>query len=71
MGNTLNRSKGKFPSIGRILAVGVTSAILIGTPAAAQDDAGISLSANAALVSDYRFRGVSLSDKDIAIQGGF
>ncbi|GEQ99944.1 hypothetical protein JCM17845_05680 [Iodidimonas gelatinilytica] len=28
-------------------------------------------SGNAALVSDYRFRGVSLSDEDIAIQGGF
>ena len=26
---------------------------------------------NVALVSDYRFRGVSLSDKDIALQGGF
>ncbi len=30
-----------------------------------------SLSANVMLVSEYRFRGVSLSDKDIAIQGGF
>ncbi|WP_420606952.1 TorF family putative porin [Novosphingopyxis sp.] len=29
------------------------------------------LSANVALVTDYRFRGVSLSDGDIAIQGGF
>lgn len=38
---------------------------------AAQDEADFSLSANAALVSDYRFRGVSLSDKDPAIQGGF
>lgn len=37
----------------------------------AQDSNGFSLSANAALVSDYRFRGISLSDKDFAIQGGF
>lgn len=37
--------------------------------AAAQE--GVSLSANVALVSDYRFRGFSLSDKDPAIQGGF
>ena len=28
------------------------------------------LSANAAIVSDYRFRGLSLSDRDPAIQGG-
>ena len=31
----------------------------------------IELSANVALVSDYRFRGVSFSDGDPAIQGGF
>ncbi len=30
-----------------------------------------SLSANVGLFSDYRFRGYSLSDKDIALQGGF
>jgi uncharacterized protein (TIGR02001 family) len=37
-------------------------------PAFAQDD--IDLSANAGLVSDYRFRGVSLSDRNPAVQGG-
>lgn len=58
----------------------VTSAVLA-TPVAAQvvnpadevEDAsgiGVELSANVAIVSDYRFRGVSLSDGDIAIQGG-
>ncbi|RPF71958.1 TorF family putative porin [Aurantiacibacter spongiae] len=31
---------------------------------------GIELSANAAIVSEYRFRGVDLSGGDIAIQGG-
>ncbi|MEN7538733.1 TorF family putative porin [Aurantiacibacter flavus] len=36
-------------------------------PAAAQD---IELSGNAAVVSEYRFRGVDLSGGDIAIQGG-
>jgi uncharacterized protein (TIGR02001 family) len=38
----------------------------------AQDDEGIGieLSANVALVSEYRFRGVNLSGGDIAIQGG-
>lgn len=40
------------------------------TPALAQNESGISVSANVALTSDYRFRGVSLSDGDIAVQGG-
>ena len=33
-------------------------------------ESGIELSGNVALVSDYRFRGVSFSDGDIALQGG-
>lgn len=50
-----------------ILAAGALSA----APAAAQDDAlGVSVSANAAVVSEYRFRGVDLSGGDVAIQGG-
>jgi uncharacterized protein (TIGR02001 family) len=38
-----------------------------------QDDAegGFTLSGSAALVSDYRFRGVSQSDEGAAVQGGF
>lgn len=35
------------------------------------EDSGITLSANVALTTDYRFRGVSLSNGDLAIQGGF
>lgn len=35
------------------------------------DGSEIEISANAAIVSDYRFRGISLSDRDPAIQGGF
>ncbi len=42
----------------------------VAAPAAAQDDIGIEISANAAIVSEYRFRGVDLSGGDIAIQGG-
>ncbi|MXP31541.1 hypothetical protein GRI94_06875 [Erythrobacter jejuensis] len=34
------------------------------------DESGFELSGNVALVSDYRFRGVSFSDGDIALQGG-
>jgi uncharacterized protein (TIGR02001 family) len=50
------------------------SAMAISAPAFAQDEAAeeasgpITITGGAALVSDYRFRGVSLSDKDIAFQ---
>lgn len=46
------------------------AAMLAGSsvPAWAQD--GLDLSANAGVVSDYRFRGISLSDRDPALQGG-
>lgn len=37
--------------------------------APAEPTKALTISGNVALVSDYRFRGVSLSDKDIAIQG--
>ena len=57
-----------------IVAATALTAVALGTlaatPAYAQDEA-VSFSANVALVSDYRFRGVSLSDEDPAIQGGF
>ncbi|MGB5484652.1 TorF family putative porin [Parasphingorhabdus sp.] len=52
------------------------SAILLATtaaPAFAQDaeaPSSITVSGNAAITSDYRFRGVSFSDGDIAVQGG-
>ena len=40
-------------------------------PALAQDsDQALTISANVGYVSDYRFRGVSLSDEDFALQGG-
>lgn len=41
------------------------------TPAMAQDDGlGVSVSGNVAIVTDYRFRGVGLSNGDFAVQGG-
>ena len=49
---------------------------LAATPAMAQDaeglagDSGVTVSGNAAVVTDYRFRGVSLSGGDFAAQGG-
>jgi uncharacterized protein (TIGR02001 family) len=47
---------------------------IIATPAAAQDETDppkeFTVSGSVALVSDYRFRGVSQTDKEMAIQGG-
>lgn len=37
----------------------------------ADEEPAITISGSAALVSDYRFRGVSQSDEGIALQGGF
>lgn len=49
------------------------AASAISTPAFAQDepDDGITISGNATVVSDYRFRGFSQSNEEAAIQGGF
>ncbi len=47
--------------------VGVT---LLASVSAVQAEDSISLSANTAIVSDYRFRGIAMSGKDVAMQGG-
>ena len=50
------------------------ASLSISTPAFAQDDEAegpISVSANVAITSEYRFRGVDLSGGEMAIQGGF
>ncbi len=49
--------------------------LAVANPAAAQDDSAqidksITVSGSATLTSDYRYRGVSMTDKEIAIQGG-
>lgn len=46
---------------------------LVSTPALAQEEAppAITISGGATLVSDYRFRGISQTDKDFAVQGTF
>lgn len=57
----------------RASMIGLTALALVAsaTPALAQDEAKeFTLSGTAALVSDYRFRGLSQSAKRIAIQGG-
>lgn len=50
---------------GALVSVG-----LFATPSFAQDE-GLSVSGNVAFVSDYRFRGISFSDENFAVQGGF
>ncbi|KQS04309.1 hypothetical protein ASG11_08645 [Sphingomonas sp. Leaf357] len=56
------------------LAAAALAGMLIATPAAAQDQTDpppdLKASGSIALVSDYRFRGVSQSDKGMAVQGG-
>ena len=61
-----------------LMAVSLAAAGLsFATPAMAQSDdeagdgSGFTTSANVALTTDYRFRGVSLSGGDPALQGGF
>lgn len=58
---------------GAIAATLLAGTALAATPALAQDEStsDITVSANVALTTEYRFRGVGLSDGDIAIQGGF
>lgn len=56
---------------GLVAATLVAGSALAATPAFAQEsESAISISGNAAVVSEYRFRGVGLSGGDIAIQGG-
>lgn len=53
-------------------AVAAIAIATAATPAFAQEEASspITVSGNTALVSDYRFRGVSQSDRNMAVQGG-
>jgi uncharacterized protein (TIGR02001 family) len=53
----------------KLVTAAVSAALLAGIGATSAQ--AFDLSANVALVSDYRFRGISQSDKNAAIQGGF
>lgn len=58
---------------GPIAATIAVLAIGVATPAVAQDESEsgpVTVSANVSLTTDYRFRGVSLSGGDPAVQGG-
>jgi uncharacterized protein (TIGR02001 family) len=53
------------------LAATVLSVGLLATPAVADEaESAFSLTGNISLNSDYRFRGVSLNEENIAVQGG-
>jgi uncharacterized protein (TIGR02001 family) len=52
----------------KVLPAVVTASLLAGATVTVQAN---EISANVSLVSDYRFRGISQSNEDIAIQGGF
>src|SRR3546814_15243810 len=54
-------------------AAPLAAGALVATPALAQDAPadGLTVTGSATIVSDYRFRGISLSDRDATIQGGF
>lgn len=55
-----------------IKPISILAAALLAVPALAAEEAPkpFTVSGSAALVSDYRFRGVSQSDKNMAVQGG-
>lgn len=53
----------------KVLPAAVAASLLAGATATTVQAAEIS--ANVALTSDYRFRGISQSDESIALQGGF
>lgn len=58
----------------RILALGLAASLVaVATPALAQDAPASDFTVNggATLVTDYRFRGISQTDKDFAVQGTF
>jgi len=57
-----------------LMAAAVATATLVGmgaNSALAEEDSWYSTSANAALTTDYRFRGISQSDESVAAQAGF
>ena len=58
-------------SVRSLLAATVLAGtVFAAAPALAQETGEFTVSGNAAVVTDYRFRGLSLSDGDFAVQGG-
>lgn len=66
-----SQASGKMRCVG--FSLSIAAAMLCNTPLSALAAEGASpatVSANGGIVSDYRFRGVSLSGRDPAVQGG-
>jgi uncharacterized protein (TIGR02001 family) len=56
----------------KLMTVAVATALTAGITAAPSYAAeGVEISGNVALTTDYRFRGISQTDEDVAVQGGF
>jgi uncharacterized protein (TIGR02001 family) len=54
-----------------VLAVSVAALLPLSIPAVHAAEPEIEISGNVSLVTDYRFRGISQTNRDPAIQGGF
>lgn len=52
------------------LTLVAAGALALGTPALSEEASGLSLSGEIGVVSDYQYRGYSLSGGDWALQGG-
>lgn len=59
-----------LPEIGAAEAVKLSAPVDLANDSKVGGESGLELSGNVALVTDYRFRGVSFSDGDPALQGG-
>jgi len=55
---------------GLLAATVIAGSVFTAAPALAQETGEVTVSGNTAIVTDYRFRGLSLSDGDFAVQGG-
>jgi len=63
--------KSKLLSTTLVFVATASMAAIVAPGASAQDSNPFSLNASATLTTDYRFRGLSLSNKDTAFQGSF
>lgn len=55
-----------------ILGMSALALAAVSAPAFAQEETpAVTITGNATVVSDYRFRGISQTDRDFALQGGF
>lgn len=68
-GNELKQDKGNIIMRSTILGLSAIALAAMSAPAFAQGSGDLTISGGASVVSDYRFRGISQTDKRFAIQG--